>query len=188
MNRLARQAAALSAVLVIAALAGGCTTAQPQPSIGPSVPPASSVPPALSAPPAGTTAGTSAGGPATTAPAPALPQGSHGGRSPASGSPAPAGSPAAAGGRPADWPPQVPVPRGAVIGFTGSADRWSVSLVSSGPADEVRRATVALYEAAGFTPATDSVLNMGHLQVTIVAENRDHSATETNLVVGVTTT
>ena len=161
MNRLGRQAAALSAVLVIAALAGGCTTAQPQPSIGPSVPPALS--------------------------APALPQGSHGGRNPAGGAPASAGSPAAAGGRPADWPPQVPVPRGAVIGFTGSADRWSVRLVSSGPADEVRRATVALYEAAGFTPATDSVLNMGHLQVTIVAENRDHSATETNLVVGVTT-
>ena len=172
MNRLARQASALSAVLVITALVGGCSTAQPQPSVLASNPPASSGPPART---------TSAGGPTTTASPPAVTQGSHGGRGPVGG------SPATAGGRPADWPPQVPVPRGAVIGFTGSADRWSVRLVSSGPADEVRRATVALYEAAGFTPATDSVLNMGHLQVTVVAENRDHSDTETNLVVGVTT-
>ena len=171
MNRLGRQASALSAVLVITALAGGCSTAQPQPSV-PTTPSPSSAPPART---------TSVGGPVTTAPPPAPQEGSHGGRSPASG------LPATAGGRPADWPPQVPVPRGAVTGFTGSAGRWSVSLVSSGPADEVRRATVALYTAAGFTPVTDSILDMGHLQVTVVAENRDHSATETNLVVGVTT-
>ena len=159
MHRLSRQLSALSAVLVVAALAGGCSTSAQQSPAGPSNPPTS----------------------ATTAPPPAVPGGSHGGRSPAGG------SPTAAGVRPADWPPQVPVPRGAVTGFTGSLGRWSVALVSSGPAEEVRRATVALYEAAGFTPVTDSVLNMGHLQIAVVAENRDHSATETNLVVGVTT-
>ena len=172
MNRLGRQRSALSAVLFITALAGGCSTAQPQPSMVATNPPASSGPPART---------TSAGGPTTTASPPAVTQGSHGGRGPVGG------SPATAGGRPTDWPPQVPVPRGAVTGFTGSAGRWSVALVMAGPADEVRRATVALYEAAGFTPVTDSVLDMGHLQITLVAENRDHSATETNLAVAVTT-
>ena len=178
MHSLSRQLSTLSAVLVVAALAGGCSPSVQQSPAGPSNPPAPSAPSASSNPPA---QATSAGGPATTAPPTAVPGGSHGGRSPAGG------SPAAAGGRPADWPPQVPVPRGAVTGFTGSAGRWSVALVSTGPADEVRRATVALYEAAGFTPVTDSVLNMGHLQITVVVENRDHSATETNMVVGVTT-
>jgi hypothetical protein len=46
---------------------------------------------------------------------------------------------------------------------------------------------VAFYSAAGFTAVSDSVLNKGNRQITLVTENRDHSATQTNLVIGVTT-
>jgi len=46
---------------------------------------------------------------------------------------------------------------------------------------------MALYSSVGFTPVSDSVLNKGNRQITIVTETRDHNATQTNLLVGVTT-
>lgn len=97
------------------------------------------------------------------------------------------GSSAAAGGLPADWPPDLPVPQGSIMGSTGAAGRWTVLILAAGPAAEVRRSTAAFYSAAGFTAVSDSVLNKGNRQVTLVVENRDHSATQTNLVIGVTT-
>lgn len=97
------------------------------------------------------------------------------------------GSPAAAGGLPADWPPELPVPQGNIVGSTGSAGRWTVLILAAGSAAEVRRSTVAFYSAAGFTAVSDSVLNKGNRRITLVVENRDHSATQTNLVIGVTT-
>ncbi|HCC39690.1 MAG TPA: hypothetical protein DEQ49_07200 [Arthrobacter bacterium] len=60
-------------------------------------------------------------------------------------------------------------------------------ILAPGSAAEVRRSTVAFYSAAGFTSVSDSVLNKGKRQITLVAENRDHSATQTNLMIGVTT-
>lgn len=97
-------------------------------------------------------------------------------------------SSAIAAGLPADWPPDVPVPQGTIGGSTGSAGRWTVLLVASGSAAEVRRSTLAFYTAAGFTAVSDSILNKGNRQITLAVENRDHSATETNLVIGVSTT
>jgi hypothetical protein len=91
-------------------------------------------------------------------------------------------------GLPADWPPEIPVPQGTISGSAGSAGRWTVLLVASGSAAEVRRSTLAFYTAAGFTAVSDSVLNSGNRQISLVVENRDHSATETNLVIGVSTT
>jgi hypothetical protein len=73
------------------------------------------------------------------------------------------------------------------MGSTGSAGRWTVLILAAGSAAEVRRSTVAFYSATGFTAVTDSVLNKGNRQITVVVENRDHSNTQTNLVVGVTT-
>jgi hypothetical protein len=93
----------------------------------------------------------------------------------------------AAGGLPADWPADLPLPRGRIIGSTASAGRWTVLILAVGPAADVRRSTAALYSSAGFTAVSDSVLNKGNRQITLVVENRDHSATETNLVIGVTT-
>jgi hypothetical protein len=79
------------------------------------------------------------------------------------------------------------VPQGDIMGSTGAAGRWTVLIVAAGSAEQVRRSTVAFYSAAGFTAVSDSVLDKGTRQITLVVENRDHSATQTNLVIGVTT-
>jgi len=91
------------------------------------------------------------------------------------------------GALPADWPTDLPIPAGDIIGSTGSAGRWSVQILAAGSAPQVHQSTVAFYAAAGFAAVTDSVLNRGNRQITLVVENRDHSATQTNLVIGVTT-
>jgi hypothetical protein len=63
-----------------------------------------------------------------------------------------------------------------------------VLILAKGSAAQVRRSALALYSAAGFRPVSDSVLNKGNRQITLVVENRDHSASQTNLMVAVTTT
>jgi hypothetical protein len=62
-----------------------------------------------------------------------------------------------------------------------------VAILAAGSAAEVRRSTIAFYSAMGFKAASDSVLNKGNRHITLVVENRDHSATNTNLLIGVTT-
>jgi hypothetical protein len=158
---------ALAALISAATLTAGCAAA-PQPVTAPA---SNAAAPTVSA----------QANPAVPPP-PAVPNGGHGGRG-GSGN----RSSAAGGGMPADWPPDLPVPQGSLIGSTGSAGRWTVQLVAAGSAQEVRRSTVAFYSAAGFTAVTDSVLNRGNRQITLVVENRDHSATQTNLLIGVTT-
>jgi hypothetical protein len=91
------------------------------------------------------------------------------------------------GGLPADWPADLPVPAGNLSGSTGSAGRWSVLILEAGSAAEVLNSAAAFYSAAGFTPVSDSVLNRGNRQITLVVENLDHSATQTSLMIGVST-
>jgi hypothetical protein len=62
-----------------------------------------------------------------------------------------------------------------------------VLILEVGPATEVLRSAAAFYSAAGFIPASSSVLNRGDRQITLVVENLDHSANQTSLVIGVTT-
>jgi len=157
----------LAALLVLAALTAGCAAAHQRVAPGTSSAPV----PAITA-----QARLPAPGPAT---APVSGRGGRGGSV--------NGPQTAAGGLPADWPPDLPLPPGSISGSTGSAGRWSVLILAPGSAAEVRRSTVALYSAAGFTSVSDSVLNKGNRQVTVVVENRDHSATQTNLMIGVTT-
>jgi hypothetical protein len=108
--------------------------------------------------------------------------GGHGGRGGSlNGSRAPAGALAA------DWPSDLPIPAGDIIGSSGSAGRWSVLMIAAGSAPSVLHSTVAFYTGVGFAAISDSVLNKGDRRITIVVENRDHSATQTNLVIGVTT-
>lgn len=176
MHQLRTTATALSVILVVAALTSGCAPAQQ---------PASPVTAGEFPAPTATSAAPSL--PAPSLPAPSLP-----GPSTVSGNPvrqrgSDHGSRPAAAGVPADWPKDLPVPAGSITGSTGSAGRWTVLIVAAGSADQVRRSAVALYSAAGFTPVTDSVLNKGTRQITVVVENRDHSATSTNLIIGVTT-
>ena len=96
-------------------------------------------------------------------------------------------STAAPAGRPADWPPDLPLPAGTITGSTGSQGRWTVLIVAAGSATEVRQSAAALYVADGFTAISDSVLNRGNRQITLVVENRDHSATQTDLIIQVST-
>ena len=139
-------------------------------------------------PPTVSTATSSSSGPTiSTQAAPSVPptaaaSGRHGGRDGSTN-----GSSAALGALPADWPTDLPIPPGDVIGSTGSGGRWSVQLVAAGSAAQVHQSTVAFYIGVGFAAVTDSVLNRGNRQITLVVENRDHSATSTNLVIGVTT-
>lgn len=164
--------AALAAFLAAALLSAGCGATPQTISV-----PASRAPVTTVSPPA-----TSAPATQALSPRPAVPNRSHGGRG-GSGN----GSAAGEAGLPADWPPDLPLPPGNIMGSTGSAGRWTVLILAAGSPAEVRQSTVALYAAAGYTPISDSVLNKGNRQITLAVENRDHSATETNLVIGVTT-
>ena len=165
MNRTRYPHAALAVFLAAAMLTAGCGSTQQQVTIATSSPSAPTI----------STAGTQA-------PPPAVRDGGHGGRGGSA-----SGTPAAANTLPADWPLDVPVPAGDIMGSTGSAGRWTVLLVAAGSAAQVRQSTLAFYTSAGFTAVTDSVLNKGQRQITLVVENRDHSATQTNLMIGVTT-
>jgi hypothetical protein len=88
---------------------------------------------------------------------------------------------------PADFPADIQLPPGTLQGATGGAGRWSVLILASGSAAEVQRSTESFYVAAGFSHVGNAVVSRGPERITIVAENRDHSPTETNLTLGVTT-
>jgi hypothetical protein len=86
---------------------------------------------------------------------------------------------------PADFPADVPLPPGTLQGSTGSAGQWTVVLLAAGSAADVERSAESLYVKAGFKRIRFAVLSRGSQQITIVAENRDHSATQTNLTIAV---
>ena len=106
--------------------------------------------------------------------------GGHGGGS--------GGGRAAAPALPVDFPRAVPIPPGTLLGGSGSAGQWGVLVLADGPADQVLKSAVAFYVAAGYTADGPAIVHRGIYRVTIVAENRDHSNTKTNLALGVTRT
>ena len=86
---------------------------------------------------------------------------------------------------PADWPAVVPVPTGTIVGSTGASPSWTVQvLVNQGYPDVVRSVT-ALYTSAGLTQAADGTLVFANptYRVTVVGQNHDHSASQTDVVV-----
>jgi hypothetical protein len=107
---------------------------------------------------------------------------------PASGGAGGGGSSTPAASLPATWPRDVPVPAGKLIGSTGSTGRWTVLLLEAGPAAQVLKSAAAFYKSAGYTAVSGSVLNKGTRHITLVVENRDHSASKTYLVIQLTTT
>ncbi len=171
MDSIRYRCAALAAALTLVGLAAGCGATDQNPA-----PSASGITaPTISAP----------GGQGLVTLPPAPPStvaGSRGG-----GRGGTAGGSLPSGGLPIGWPPELPIPAGSITGSTRSTGRWTVLIVATGSAAEVRRATIALYSSAGFTAVSDSVLNKGNRQITLVTENRDHSATQTALVVQLTT-
>jgi len=167
MDQLRCPRGALAALLTTAALATGCAAGHP------------AAPPGAVSSPSQT-----ASSPAAQAPQPTpATRRDHGGRDRSGNA-----SATATRSLPADWPPDLPVPNGTISGSTGSAGRWTVLILATGSAANVRQSTLDFYTNAGFTPVSDSVLNKGNRQITIATENQDHSATQTNLVVAVTTT
>ena len=91
---------------------------------------------------------------------------------------------AVASATPAGWPVDVPLPPGTLLGSTGTAAQWSVLLLEPGAAPDVQRSTIAFYVAAGFVADPAQVLRRAPYAITVGAENRDHSATSTNLTIG----
>jgi hypothetical protein len=86
---------------------------------------------------------------------------------------------------PADFPSDVPLPPGDTQATSGSAGQWSALLRVPGSAADALGAAMRFYVAAGFTPDSPSTAHRGRYTVTLVTENRDHSPTSTNLVVGI---
>ncbi len=102
---------------------------------------------------------------------------------PASGG-GPAPAPAAAG-LPSDWPADLPLPSGTLQASSGAAGHWTVQLLVSGSAAAVKQSAVGFYTARGYRQVADGVLDRGPRRITVVVENRDHSAARTVLVLGV---
>jgi hypothetical protein len=94
------------------------------------------------------------------------------------------GAPVAAA-LPADFPSDVPLPPGELQATSGSAGQWSALLRVPGSASDALRSAMQFYVAAGFTQDSPSTAHRGRYTTTLVTENRDHSPTSTNLVVGV---
>jgi hypothetical protein len=92
---------------------------------------------------------------------------------------------AAAATLPPDFPADVPLPPGQLQSATGGGGQWSALLLVDGSAAEAHAATVAFYRSHGFVAETDSILHNASHKVTIVVENRDHSAAHTFVAIGV---
>ena len=82
---------------------------------------------------------------------------------------------------PAGWPTDVPAPPGVIQGSTPA----TVLALAPGSAQTVMLQTVERYRSAGFVAETDAILHNALHRVTINVENRDHSATETFVIVAV---
>lgn len=90
-------------------------------------------------------------------------------------------------GLPASWPLDAPVPPGRILGSTDSIGRWTLLLLERGSAAQVLQSAGAFYRAAGYLRASASLWNNGNRHITLVVENRDHSATRTFLAIQLTT-
>ena len=98
-----------------------------------------------------------------------------------------AGAAPTAAALPADFPSDVPLPPGELKATSGSAGQWSALLRVPGSAADALRSAMQFYVAAGFTQDSPSTAHRGRYTTTLVTENRDHSPTSTNLVIGVAT-
>ena len=82
---------------------------------------------------------------------------------------------------PAGWPTDVPAPPGVIQGST----HGTVLALAPGSAQTVMLQTVERYRSAGFVAETDAILHNALHRVTINVENRDHSASQTFVLVAV---
>ncbi len=66
------------------------------------------------------------------------------------------------------------------------APHWSVLLVLAEGAAQVDRSTTAFYVSHGFSFDRPDAAHKDRYRITFIAENRDHSATATNLTIALT--
>jgi hypothetical protein len=69
---------------------------------------------------------------------------------------------------------------------TGTAPRWSVLIFVPEDAARVQQSTTEFYRSHGFTFDRPGSARRDPYRVTFIAENRDHSATATDLTIAVT--
>ncbi len=92
---------------------------------------------------------------------------------------------------PADFPSNFPLPAGTVRASTGTAPKWAVALIVDSGVPESLQAARNLYLPLGYTETSGPGANPVNFQnpaytIQVVAANRDHSATSTDVNVYVT--
>jgi hypothetical protein len=83
----------------------------------------------------------------------------------------------------AGLPAGIPLPSGVVTSIGSGPGRWSVLLVVNGSAQQAQATALAFYVGHAFHRDSANVVHGHGYQISMIAENRDHSATETNLTV-----
>jgi hypothetical protein len=77
----------------------------------------------------------------------------------------------------------IPLPPGRVTARDGATGRWSVLLAVPGSAAEAQRSAVDFYAHRGFHRDSDSALHGQGYAIMMIAENRDHASTGSNLTI-----
>jgi hypothetical protein len=83
-------------------------------------------------------------------------------------------------------PVGVPLPSGLVTSITSGPARWSVLMVVHGSARRVQANAVAFYVAHAFGRDSAYVVHSKEYEISMIAENRDHSTRDSNLTLVVT--
>lgn len=82
---------------------------------------------------------------------------------------------------PASFPAKVPLPAGKLMSVGTGPGRWSVLLRVAGSDKVVQHRAIRFYVKHGFVKDSPSRVHGKGYRVDMVAENRDHSATSSNL-------
>lgn len=82
---------------------------------------------------------------------------------------------------PTSFPAVVPLPAGQLMGVGTGPGRWSVLLRVAGSDQVVQRAAILFYVNHGFIKDSANRVHGKGYRVDMIAVNRDHSATSSNL-------
>jgi hypothetical protein len=87
---------------------------------------------------------------------------------------------------PRDFPTAlVPLPAGNIVASAGKSPNWSVLIVIPAGAAQGQKAAIAFFVANGFTADSAFVVHNSLFRLTMLAVNRDHSATKSNLTIAI---
>ena len=83
-------------------------------------------------------------------------------------------------------PAGIPLPPGVVTALGRGPGRWSILEAVHGSAQQAQSSAVAFYVRQGFHRDSAYIVHHQGYRISIIAENRDHSATESNLTMVIT--